>query len=133
MSVKFKIGFTIAGETLFAMVAKMLPIEDLSVEELAPKPTLAERAIAVPKITHRAKPKTYQRPSPGPDLKRGVNAILMTEMSFGPKRSVELQPKVKAAGFSPNSVNSRLEALQRFGVIERIGDGRWRIKANAAA
>ena len=29
MSVNFKVGFTISGETLFALIAKMLPIENL--------------------------------------------------------------------------------------------------------
>ena len=48
-----KVVFTISGEALFALFAKLLPIEDISIEESSrPKPTLAERAIAV---THQAK------------------------------------------------------------------------------
>ena len=54
MNMKFKIGFTIDGETLFGMLSKMLPIESLSVEEIVPKPTLAERAIAVNRLTQQA-------------------------------------------------------------------------------
>ena len=34
MSVKFKLGFTVSAETLFGLLSKMLPIEDLSVEEV---------------------------------------------------------------------------------------------------
>jgi hypothetical protein len=125
--VKFKIGFTIPADTMFDLIAKLLPIEDFSVEEL-PIKTLAERAIA---IAHRPKLKrqTHKRASPGPNLKNGINGIIMMALSDGGlKRAVELQPKVKAAGFSENSVNSRLEALRSHGVIEQIGDGRWKLK-----
>ena len=133
MSVKFKIGFTIAGETLFAMIAKMLPIENLSVEELAPasKTPLADRAIAhhQKKFPTQPKKQISQRARPGPNLTHGVNMVIVNELESGPKRASELQPKAKAAGFSANSVNSRLEALRNHGVVERIGDGRWKLKA----
>jgi hypothetical protein len=119
--VKFKIGFTIPSDTLIAMIAKFLPIEDLSVEEIVP------RIASTPKPLHLPTTKgKYKRPSPGPNLKKGINGILITELSIGPKRAVELQPKVVAAGFSGNSVNSRLEELRKYGVIERMGDGKWK-------
>jgi hypothetical protein len=124
MTVKFKIGFTIGADTLFGLMSKMLPIEDLEVEELPVKPTLAERAIA---IAHR-KPqhKKLKRASPGPNLEKGVNGVIMAALSDGPKRAIEIQPKVVAAGFSANSVTSRLEELRKYGVIERNNDGMWR-------
>jgi hypothetical protein len=125
MSVRFKVGFQIDAETLFGLIAKFLPVEALEVEEIAPKPTLAERAIAIHKLAHKPRQK---RASPGPNLKKGINSIIMVALSDGPKRPVELQLKIKAAGFSPNSVTSRLEELSKFGVIERVGDGRWKIK-----
>ena len=135
MSVKFKIGFTIAGETLFALMSKMLPIENLSVEELAPasKTPLADRAIELhqKKFLPRKKP-LNKRASPGPSLTRGINMVIVNELESGPKRASELQPKAKAAGFSNNSVNSRLEALRNHGIVERIGDGRWRMKKAAS-
>ena len=137
MNMKFKIGFTIDGETLFGMLSKMLPIENLSVEEIVPKPTLAERAIAVNRLTQQAidqkrfppvrKKADYKRQSPGPSLTKGVNMVIVHELDSGPKKATEIQPKAKAAGFSPNSVNSRLEALRNHGVVGRIGDGRWRL------
>ena len=34
MSVNFKVEFTISGEALFALFAKLLPIEDISIEEV---------------------------------------------------------------------------------------------------
>jgi hypothetical protein len=122
--VKFRINFTIPSETLIGLIGKFLPIEDLSVEELVEKPKLAERAVAIHKLTHR--PKRHKRASPGPDLTRGINGIIMSELSTGPKRAFDVQPKVTAAGFSPNSVNSRLEELRKFGVVEREGDGKWK-------
>jgi hypothetical protein len=134
MTVKFKIGFTIGAETLFGMLSKFLPIENLAVEELVekPKPTLAERAIA---IAHRTtekvgKPqrKKFKRASPGPNLSKGINGIIMVALADGPKRPVDIQPKVVAAGFSANSVTSRLEELRKYGVLEHSSDGLWRKK-----
>jgi hypothetical protein len=136
--VKFKIGFTIDAETLGAIIAKMLPVEDVSVEEIPIKSTLArltDHAIALGQnpearkrgrdiIAKYAKPK---RASPGPSLTKGINAIIIAELKSGPKRAAEIQPKVTAAGFSLNSVNSRLESLRLFGVITRVGDGLWRL------
>jgi hypothetical protein len=124
--VKFKIGFTIPSDTLIAMIAKFLPIEDLEVEEIVPKPTLAERAIAIHKLT--PKPHIHKRASPGPNLSKGIAKIIVTELSIGPKRAIELQPKIMAAGFSINSVTSRLEELRKSGVIERDDEGRWKRK-----
>jgi hypothetical protein len=126
MTIKFKIGFTIGADTLFGLMSKMLPIEDLEVEEIAPKPMLAERAIAIHKLTHKPKPQIRKRVSPGPDLKKGINGVIMVALSDEPKRAIELQPKIAAAGFSENSVTSRLEALRKHGVIERDSDGRWK-------
>lgn len=123
---KFKVGFTIGSETLFAMIAKMLPIEDVSIEELAP--IKADRVItgirAHPQIARKKK-----RDRGGPRLNMGINAIIMAELKESPKRAVEMQPKVTAAGFSANSVTSRLEALRDHGVVSRVGDGRWKLNA----
>lgn len=127
MNMKFKIGFTIDGETLFGMLSKMLPIESLSVEEIIPsRAPLAERAIELHQKRF-PKPQKYKRKSPGPSLERGINLAIITALADGPKTAIELQPKVKAAGFSQNSVNSRLEALRKHGLVGRIGDGRWRL------
>ena len=130
---KFKVGFTIDGETLFAMIAKMLPIEDVSVEEIAPasKTPQADRAIALHQKKFPTQRKKQTRASPGPSLTSGVNMVIVNELGSGPKRATELQPKATAAGFSANSVNSRLEALRNHGIVERIGDGRWRMKATS--
>lgn len=142
MSVKFRLGFDITGETLFAMLAKMLPIENLKVEELGPWPITgskllgatpqADRAIALhqKRFPKPATPHVNRRASPGPSLTRGINMIIVTELEKGPKREVELRPKVKAAGFSSNSTSSRLESLRNHGIVERSGVGVWRLKTN---
>jgi hypothetical protein len=126
--VKFKVGFTIGSETLFAMIAKMLPIEDVSVEEIAPSKTpQADRAI----LLHQKKfaPRKKKRDRGGPRLNMGINAIILAELKEGPKREIEMRPKIKAAGFSENSTSSRLEALRGHGVVTRVGDGRWKLNA----
>jgi hypothetical protein len=130
---KFKVGFTIGSETLFAMIAKMLPIENVSVEEIVESKTpLAQRTIALHQKKFPTQRKKQTRASPGPSLTRGINMVIVNELESGPKRASELQPKAKAAGFSNNSVNSRLEALRNHGIVERIGDGRWRMKKAAS-
>jgi hypothetical protein len=123
MSVKFRVGFTMSAETLFGIIAKFVPIEDLEVEELAPRVETAPK----PKLIADRKPN--KRASRGPNLKKGVNGIIVVALKDKPLRAADLQPLVKAAGYSANSVNSRLEALHRFGVLARIGDGRWKLNA----
>lgn len=123
MTVKFRIGLTITGETLFGLLSKMLPIEDLSVEEIGPSAAVAKRLAAEPKRIGKR-----QRPNRGPDLKRGINGIIVMALKDGPKREVDIAVKVKAASYSPNSTSSRLEALRRFSVIERSDDGTWKLK-----
>jgi hypothetical protein len=128
MTVKFKIGFTIGSETLFGLMSKMLPIENLSVEEFVerqPRPPLEAIAHAVKPITKR---KSFKRASPGPNLEKGINSIIMTALSDGPQRAIDIQPKIAAAGFSQNSISSRLEELRKYGVLERTDDGSWRKK-----
>ena len=118
--VKFKIGFIMDSESLFGLIGKFLPIEDLSVEEIVPKPK-PPPPLRLPTI---ARPQT--RASPGPNLKKGINGIIMMALLDGPKRAIEMRPKIKAAGYSENSLTSRLEALRDHGVLEMIGDGTWK-------
>ncbi len=122
MSVDYKVKFTISGEALFALFAKMLPLENLSVEEVL------SGVEATPRLAPTMK-KRVKRRSAGPDLKKGINGILVTALKDKPLRAAELGPMIKAAGFSANSVNSRLEELRKQGVIERVGDGTWKLNA----
>lgn len=120
MSVKFRVGFDIDGETLFSMIAKMLPIDNLSVEELALTAPAEKRAM----LPKQAK---LKRKSRGPDLERGINKIIVEILSDGePRRAVEMEPAIEEAGYAKNSVTSRLEALKMQKVVERHAGG-WRL------
>ena len=100
----FKIGFTIAGETLLALMSKMLPIENLSVEwSLAPaSKTPARRSDnraqpeEIPAAQEASEQARFARPEPST---RGINAIIVTQLTDGPKTASEMQPKIKEAGF----------------------------------
>lgn len=141
---KFKIGFTIEGETLFRMLSKFLPVDDLQVEELAP----SAPAAPAPALPHdwtpgwskqiakpvRKKPKPYKRrPSKPMDLKSGINRVIMAALADGyPHRAAELGPLLVSNGFAANSVSSRLQSLEQHGIVKRIGDGTWTL-GNATA
>ena len=137
---KFKIGFTIEGETLFRMLSKFLPVDDLQVEELAP----ASAPMPVPSVSHdwvpgwskqiakvRKKPRPYKRrPAKPMDLKSGINRVIMEALADGqPHRAAELGPLLVSSGFAANSVSSRLQSLEQHGIIKRIGDGTWTLNA----
>ena len=122
MSVDYKVKFTISGETLFALFAKMLPIDNVSIEEI-PSIKAEPKPIALP---NGRKPQARKRNNP-PRLNMGINGIVLTAMKGKPMKALELTPLIVAAGFSANSINSRLESLRIKGIIERVGDGRWRV------
>jgi hypothetical protein len=136
MTVKFKIGFTVSAETLFDLLSKFLPIEQLSVEEVLDKTPRFDLEAQVRKLgsdsllpsKHKPQRKKIKRASPGPNLEKGINGIIMVALSDGPKRAIDIQPKIAAAGFSQNSASSRLEELRKYGVIERNSEGLWRKK-----
>lgn len=133
---KFKIGFTIEGETLFRMLSKFLPVDDLQVEELAPT-----APVSAPPLPHdwtpgwskqiakpvRKKPRPYKRrPAKPMDLKTGINRVIVEALADGqPHRAAELGPLLVSSGFAANSVSSRLQSLEQHGIVKRIGDGTW--------
>jgi DNA-binding transcriptional ArsR family regulator len=132
--VKFKIGFTISAETLFSLMSKMLPIDNLEVQEVMERP-----AHAPPRHAHALRRNiAAQVKRLGPDsqskrrrelnLKEGINGVLLAALSDGEThKAAELKPLLKAAGFSQNSVGSRLQSLREHGVVKQMGDGGWRL------
>jgi hypothetical protein len=127
--VRFKIGFTINAETLFSLMSQMLPIDNLSVEEVIERDAALERRVIAPAPapapTLRKKKK---RPVRGPLLDRGINRIILDILEDGaPHRAVEMQQPIQKAGFSANSVGSRLQCLREHGVVEQLGDGGWQL------
>ena len=123
MAVKFKIGFVIDGETLFGLISKFLPLENLSVEEVVarPHPVAPRLATPQPKLKRRRRTK-------GIDLENGLNAIILRILSDGePHALKEVEQAIAATGkFSPNSLGSRITALFNHGMIERASPGHWR-------
>ena len=131
--VKFRLGFTISAETLFALMSKVLPIDDLSVEEIAPTPKhniaqQVKRLGADSLMPPPAKQRKKQVNRRGLNLKEGINGVILAHMADGQSyRETDLRPLLKAAGFSENSVSSRLQALLDHGVVKRVGHGQWRL------
>jgi hypothetical protein len=123
--IKYRLAFTMPAETLFALMAKVLPIEDLSVEEIAPTP-------ARPKLVAQRrleKPPRKKSNRGGPNLKTGANSIIMELLADGAGHAAnELKPMFKARGLSENGVGSALEKLRRRGVIHHPAVGLWGIK-----
>ena len=122
MSVKFKVRFTMSGETVFALIAKMLPIEDLEVEEV-PVKSLAERAIAIHKIAHKPKGMPMK-------LDSGINKVEDLEVEEVPVKSlaeraiaihkIAHKPKGKgSAGRRPMNLDSGINKV----ILEALSSG----------
>lgn len=123
---RFRIAFTVEAETMFSIMSKMLPIDDLHVHEMQPEQSKSEpRAMPKPAVMLRVK---RERIKTGPDLQSGTNLIIMKLFEDGqPHRAHELMPLFKAGGFSPNSVGSRLQTLRQRGILLQLGDGTWKL------
>jgi hypothetical protein len=133
MSVKFKIGFTIDAETLFGIIAKFLPVEDLEVEEIephAPKHVEKIARLVGPENRHEpVRPPRAKRPGPIPmSLDKGANAIIMNFLADGKRHGPgALKPLFRAAGYSDSGVASRLMKLKAAGVVHQPEYGLWQI------
>ena len=130
MSVKFRLAFDVEAETLFKLMSKLLPIDNLNVEELRPNVTA--------KLTHEPKlmaPKAKRRGGSaglgsrgGADITKGVARIIMGLLSDGkPHSQSELKPLVKKEGYSPSGLASRLNKLMAHGLIHQPDYGLWAI------
>ena len=129
MSVKFKLGFTVSAETLFGLLSKMLPIEDLSVEEVLSRVETTPR-LAPTQRSAIAKPVRAKRRGQELNLKEEINGVLVRALENGPLRSSELRSFLTKAGFSANSTSSRLEHLEKHQIVVN-NDGVWRLKEGA--
>jgi hypothetical protein len=134
---KFKVAFTMDAKTLFLIVSKMLPIEDLKVEE---KLDEAELKAALHSLAPKAERAKLAQPSPKPKFAKskpsipfspdkGINKILLDYLAKRPHKSIELRKPLQEAGYSANSVGSRLQELAKRGIITQHGDGLWSLNA----
>jgi hypothetical protein len=131
MSVKFRLGFTVDAQTMFSLMAKLLPIEDLHVEELIEAPHAPAPRIAKPQAQVR-KPDTRARRGEPPTGGQRF-AILQPAFAKGPLTFKEMQDLLSQAGFAGTGLGSAVSAWTRYGFIERSGPGRYRLKAKAEA
>jgi hypothetical protein len=132
MPVKYKLGFTIDAQTLFGILSKFLPIENLSVEEVVERPAQAPlphdwspgggKQIAKPKAK-----KKYTRATPSIplNLKAGINRIIIALLEKQPTSAINMRAAVTAGGYSRGSVGSRLQRLEEHKIVARVGDGTW--------
>lgn len=133
MSVKFKIGFTMDAETLFGMISKFLPVENLHVEEVVeqskPDPAIRfDRRFDLPK----PRPKQKREPSRPMDLHNGINGVIIKLLMDGKSHhSGEFVPLIGAAGYSKNSVASRLAELCKKDVMVRVSKGTYKLTTEA--
>jgi hypothetical protein len=126
---KFRVTLDIAGEPLIRLLARYAPFEITGVEEVVEQPAVrTEQATASVKALKKPKGAARGRAVKGVNLHTGVNGVMMTILSDGqPHRAVEMKGPLKAAGFSENSVGSRMQALRDKGLVEQIGNGQWRL------
>jgi hypothetical protein len=133
MPVKFKIGFTLDAETLFGIIAKFIPLDNLSVEEVVERPQYATRAISAPeriekqRAPHTQKHKRAGR-APGTQLNldEGVNGVIMGTFVDGGQHSYgELKRLVTKAGYAGSGIGSRIGRLVEVGALVRISGGKY--------
>jgi hypothetical protein len=135
MTVKFKIGFTIDGETLFGMIAKFLPVEDLQVEEVGPRVVPVATVATVATVARVARlvapispPRERRRGRVPMQLDQGANAIIIKALADGkPHSAGALKPLFRAAGYADSGVGSRLDKLKDAGVVHQPEFGLWQL------
>lgn len=138
MTIKYKLGFTIDSETLFGILSKFLPIENLSVEEVIEHPR-PDRAIRFDERFDLPKPQRAKRGrrkggSYAMNLHAGVNAIILQVFADGqPHGAGECKPSIMAAGYSINGIGSRLERLKRYGIAHQPEPGMWQLTPKGKA
>ena len=133
MAVKFKVAFTMSAETLFGIIAKFLPIEDLHVEEIEPTrtPLRVEKVARLGGPDNRLKEGSVRgNRHRGPDLDAGVNGVIMRHLSDGkPHKASEMARLLKAAGYAESGTGSRLQKLRNTGYVHQPEIGLWQIGA----
>ena len=117
MSVKFRIGFEIEAEALFEIMAKFLPIDNLTVEEARahpPAPRIArEPTIAAP----------VRRRGRAIKVTEGMGGVALAAMAHGPIRYRDIRVALKGAGYSGKGVGSLLARLIKHGLVVKVSAG----------
>lgn len=129
MTVKYRLNFVMSADTLFGLLARVLPIEELSVEEIAPTPVRTLRVERLPKPKPKPQPQRARRVSGyAANLEAGTNAAILKVLADGQThRTREIKDAFLAAGYNPNGTGSSISRQQKWGLIETAGPGQWRL------
>jgi hypothetical protein len=123
MAVKFKVAFTMNAETLFSIIAKFLPIEDLHVEEIPEHKVEKIARLSGPE--NRLKRRNRYT---GPALEGGLNGVILKALEDGQShRYAELKQVVTAAGYAGTGIGSKLSRLRELKAVHQPDLGLWRI------
>jgi predicted DNA-binding protein YlxM (UPF0122 family) len=133
MSVKFQIGFTITSETLFAMMSKFLPIEDLSVQEILEQPKIKQSAIA--KLIEENRPKMISDKKKRMarfkhESGRTLQSLVEEAMAKNPDKLYgwgELSEFAYSFGFHKSSINNAITRMILQKVIEKAKPGMYKL------
>lgn len=132
MTVKYRIGLTITAETLFGMLSKFLPVDNLDIEEIVEPPPPRPAAQLVkphkphkPHKLHKGRAMRYGYES---RLDVGANAVVLKLLNDGqPHQPQELRLLMQAAGYSPNGCGAKLARLRENGYIFQPQPGLWQL------
>ena len=120
----YKVTFILnTAEEAFALFARLLPMEHVSVEEVGrTKEVGRAKHVQLPAQLPAPKRRTSAHPF-NPDA--GINRIILSHLAKRPHTILELRAPLKANGFSPGSVSSRMVALRKRNLVTPVGNGTW--------
>jgi len=132
MTVKYKIGLTIDAEMLFGIIAKFLPIQDLSVEEVIerePDPAIRfDKRFDLPKPVRAKQVRKVKGSGFALNLYAGGNAIIMATFADGKVHvGSDTFPAMRAAGYTTNGLYGRLKRLRNYGYLMQPRRGQWQL------
>ena len=131
MTVKFKINFTIGAETLFGIMAKVLPLENLSVVEVVERPQRATPELpktVMAALAHTGTP-TIKRRRRSSDVNGGQLKVLADHArAHGVVGYGDLGNALKAAGFAKAGVGSAIKRALDRGILSRHENGGYTVR-----
>jgi hypothetical protein len=132
MSVKFKIGFTIESETLFRMISQMLPVEDLSVEEvMVRQPQGIGKSVMDQLIEAPKKPKNAEHHFKHPSGKT-VQDFVIEFLKTRPSATwAEMSKHTVSIGYNKSSINNAVSRLLLKKMLEKVAPGVYRLTKQA--
>lgn len=133
MTVKFNMHIRIGADEFMNMIARYLPFELQSIEEIVELP-MPKAPPAVVALAHRFKARAKQRSrrNIGPDLTKGMNRAVIAALESGPRTAAELKAALVKGGFSPNSTASQMRKLVDYDIVRRIDRGVWELVVPAS-